>query len=56
MTKKKELLLKELKEIVESLQDNAIEVSHIKADEALIRFINDKEITKAYDDVPKWYS
>ena len=42
--------LKELKELGD------MELSHIEADEALLRFINDKEIEDAYESISKWYS
>ena len=32
------------------------EMAHSEADTALIEFINDPEITKAYDAVGKWYA
>lgn len=46
-------LLKILKECSE---DRDIESAHVNADEALIRFINDKEVAEAYEVVGKWYS
>jgi hypothetical protein len=32
------------------------EDGHYEADQALIRFINDPEITEAYEKVGKWYA
>jgi len=32
------------------------EVMHIKADEALLEYINDPEITKSFDAIDKWYA
>ena len=33
------------------------EEAHIKADQLLLEFINDKEVTKAYDRIDiKWYA
>ena len=32
------------------------EAAHIVADEALLAFINDSEIAKAYTAIPKWYA
>lgn len=30
--------------------------AHEEADQALLAFINDSEITKAFNNVPKWYA
>lgn len=46
-------LLKELKKYIKNTDT---EVAHIDADEALIKFINDPEITKAYNKIGKWYA
>ena len=56
---KKPVLTK--KEAMETLQElselkHDPEVAHIEADEVLIRLINDKEVEKAFDEVPKWYA
>lgn len=32
------------------------EVMHVKADEALLEYINDPEVTKAFDSIDKWYA
>lgn len=32
------------------------EAAHAAADTALLEFIDDPDITAAYDEVPKWYS
>lgn len=32
------------------------EIGHAKADEALLAFINDKDITAAFEAVPRWYA
>ena len=32
------------------------EIAHVKADEALLEFINDPEITEAFDAIEKWYA
>lgn len=29
---------------------------HIEADKLLLKYINDEEIEKAFDDIEKWYS
>jgi len=49
----KEELIKELKHFAE--YDDA-EIAHHKADRALLEFINDSEITEAFDDIIKWYA
>mgnify|MGYP001581603131 CR=1 FL=1 len=53
MTKAKATLLKALRK---ALLSNDTEGAHVDADEALIVFINDPEITTAYYAVPKWYA
>ena len=30
--------------------------NHIKADELLLKYINDEMVTKAFNDIEKWYS
>lgn len=32
-----------------------LELAHIEADEALLKYLNDKDIEKAYEGVSKWY-
>jgi hypothetical protein len=32
------------------------EVEHSAADELLVRYINDPEVTKIYGDIEKWYA
>lgn len=32
------------------------EGAHIRADEALLEYINDEEIKKAYNSIDKWYA
>lgn len=52
MTKKE--LLNALKTLAESSDP---ETAHRNADEALLNYINDQEITDTYDLIdPKWYS
>lgn len=48
-------LIKELKRLDKNIYDD-IETAHYKADRLLIKYINDKEIEDAYDNVGKWYS
>ena len=40
--------------ILQSDDDN--EEAHKKADNLLLEFINDEEITSAFEDVPRWYA
>lgn len=49
----KEKLLKRLAEL--QLVDDT-EYVHTSADKALLEFIGDKEITSAFEDLPKWYA
>ena len=51
----KEKLINELKKLSRNV-DRDFEVTHWKADELLIKYINDKDIKKAFDNVGKWYS
>lgn len=49
----------ELLEILKKLEEREtydIELVHIEADNALIEYINDPEIKKAYEEIPKWYA
>ena len=32
------------------------EVAHSEADELLLRYINDKDIEEAFEEVPRWYA
>ena len=43
-------LVEELKEIKNKYQDDA-EAAHSRADKALLQFINDKEVTDAFNDI-----
>ena len=49
----KERLLKRLRVCEEDLDE---EVAHIRADELLVEYIDDEEITKAFDAIGKWYA
>lgn len=53
MDKKK--LIIELQKISRTENDD-YETTHYKADKLLLQYINDEEITKAYENVGKWYS
>lgn len=46
-------LLEKLKELQD---DKDAEQSHMNADDLLIEYINDSEITKEYEKIGKWYS
>lgn len=49
----KEELIAKLKEIA---LNSDTEVAHVDADAALLEFINDKDVTKAFDAIDKWYA
>ncbi len=49
----KEELLERLKQ---SANSDDTEGAHSDADDDLIAYINDEDITKAYNEVPKWYA
>lgn len=46
-------LLEKLKELVGDCGD--MEATHAEADELLLQYINDPEIEKVFEEVPKWY-
>jgi len=50
---RKKELLKILKRALRSMDQ---ESAHVDADEAIIKFINDPEISEAYYAIPKWYA
>ncbi len=58
MTKaeKREKLLNTLRALANQERPSDIEADHSKADDALIEYINDKEITEAYAKIEKWYA
>lgn len=48
-------------EVISRLQElegdyGDMEASHAEADELLLQYINDPEIEKAFEEVPKWYA
>ena len=45
----------ELLEALEELKNLDSEVAHVEADELLLKYINDKEIEKAFDNIKKEY-
>lgn len=50
----REALLKELKEL--TFLEHDPEMSHAEAEEHLLNYINDDEITKLFEEIPKWYA
>lgn len=38
------------------VEDSPGEGNHIEADSLLLKYINDPEITKAFDAISKWYA
>lgn len=53
MTITRDELLAKLRELA---RDGDYEVAHIKADELLVKYIDDSEIEAAYDAIGKWYA
>lgn len=51
---KRMALLKVLRALARPPVDE--EVAHADADKALLDYIDDPEITKAYEAIPKWYA
>ena len=51
----KDELLEQLREMHHE-RDGDYEINHLKADRLLLEYINDPEITAAFDDVGKWYA
>lgn len=49
----KEQLIKRLKELSEG---GDVEINHGEADDLLLEFIGDKEISDAYNEIEKWYA
>lgn len=49
-------LLDALKAAAENADTTDIEIVHGNADAALLAYINDPEVTAAYEAVPKWYA
>lgn len=50
----KEELLEALKEIYKNEGDK--EMAHVRADNSLLEYINDEDITNAYEEIEKWYA
>jgi len=53
MTKKQ---LKEKLEFIAKNMNRDPEAAHGRADDALLEYINDKDITNAFSNVNKWYA
>jgi len=51
--KKKEKLISGLTDL---FSNNDKEKRHIKADHLLLEFINDKEVIRLFNQLPKWYA
>ena len=49
-----EELIEKLK-LIEELNGDE-EISHIRADELLLKFINNEEVSKAFDNISKYYA
>lgn len=54
MTKKEALLAQALRRITMKSTGNT-ETDHGEADDLLLEFINDGEVSLAYDNIKKWY-
>ncbi|HEY4508256.1 MAG TPA: hypothetical protein VJJ55_01215 [Candidatus Paceibacterota bacterium] len=59
----KEELIKRLRELAESAKGwewdkdgESPEGAHVKADSALLAYIGDDEVTKAFNSIHKWYA
>lgn len=50
------MLKSEILAVLQELTGADHELAHIEADEALLQYINDKDIEKAFEEVPRWYS
>lgn len=51
-----EALIKIEKENEKSFGYNDCERNHFEADELLLKYIDDKRITDAFNDIEKWYA
>lgn len=49
-------LINELKEIPYKCNNEDYEEYHILADELLLKFIDNEDVTKAFEDIPKYYA
>ena len=46
----------EVLETFKELEEADPELAHSEADELLLRYINDKDIEEAFEEVPRWYA
>lgn len=52
----KQELITELESIAEKWNDDNPEKGHPEADKALLKYINDDEVTEAFNKVERWYA
>jgi hypothetical protein len=50
------MLKSEILATLQELTEADPELAHAEADEALLQYINDKDIEKAFEEVPRWYA
>lgn len=50
------MAVEELIEELKKLANDDPEENHLEADELLLKFINNEEVAKAFNDIKKWYS
>jgi hypothetical protein len=55
LKKEKRDALRHLKEELKKCYDLFTDEGHIKADKLLLEYINDKEVTELFNNLPKWY-
>lgn len=60
---RRDYVIRELNKIADRQEDASqsgtgsdIEADHSEADDLLVKYINDPEITKAYERIDKWYA
>ena len=53
---KRGMVKSEALRVLEELKGADPELAHAEADEIILRYLNDKDIEKAFDEVPKWYA
>jgi len=51
----KDELLTQLRHLA-TMDEGDIETNHMEADDLLLKYINDAEITQAYEAIYKWYA
>ena len=53
------MTIEELRQKLQEIKNNAgadVEGQHSDADRLLIKYINDAQVTKIFDDIEKWYA